>query len=103
MTRYLRGCRALDEIRIHPRISDRHPGITQDDVLAAWKNTIRCQRRVGIEINHYAAIGVDRKGRLLEMVAAKTADRAWVVFHAMKASQKMFDELGMKDERKGKR
>ena len=42
---------------------------------------------------HYAAAGMDTKGRMLEMAAAEQEDGTFVVYHAMKLTEKMAREL----------
>lgn len=89
-----------EKVIVHPRVQKRHPDIVPADVTAAWDNFIRLQQRTGIETNHYAAIGVDEKGRLLEMVAAKLEKDTWLIFHASKATAEMLKEMGLKDGRR---
>lgn len=73
----------MEFARIHGRITQRHPELTEDDVLSAWRNAIALVRRETDEKNFYVAVGFDTKGRAIEIVAARDEDGALVIFHAM--------------------
>ena len=62
---------------------DRHPDLTEEDVLSAWDNAIASVARMDDENDRLVALGTDQRGRLVEMVANRVADGTWVVFHAM--------------------
>jgi hypothetical protein len=81
-------------------VYERHPEVSKHDVLTAWKNCLRSKKRSGGAFDEYVAVGVDLTGRLLEMIVAHGSDGTWLVFHAMKATKKTFDELGMADNRR---
>ena len=65
------------------RIAERHPDISQEDVKAAWKSCIRSIPRIGKNPDEYLAIGTDRQGRLIELVAIRNEEGDWLIYHAM--------------------
>jgi hypothetical protein len=82
-------------VRIHPRVSKRHPEVSGSDVLTAWSNLICRTRRTDAYDDNFIAVGFDPAGRLLEMVAIQTNEDEWLVFHAMPATNKALAELGL--------
>jgi hypothetical protein len=68
--------------------------MTQDEVTGAWKARIKTQYRLDGDREYLVSVGVSPSGRLLEMIAFEDGDDV-VVFHAMKATKKILDELGM--------
>jgi hypothetical protein len=70
-------------VKVHSRIGERHPEINSDDVLFAWRNSLRSMPRVRKNPREYVAVGVDGRGRIIEMVAARMRDGSWVIFHAL--------------------
>ncbi|WEV59255.1 hypothetical protein OZX67_01400 [Bifidobacterium sp. ESL0728] len=66
---------------VDPRIHQRHPELTDDDVRAAWhaKLLVGPRRPNG----DWASIGLDGNGRLLEMVATIDGNGNFLIFHAM--------------------
>ena len=82
----------MNQVVVHPRVMERHPELSEDDVVAAWNAYVRMTRR---EENQAIAIGFDDKGRALEMVA-KEANGDYLVYHAMTPpTAKALRELGM--------
>lgn len=74
---------------------ERHPDISENDVLAAWENFVRMEHRREPNSQQAAAVGFDSKGRLLEMVAVAKGDD-YLVYHAMTPpTKKMLTELGL--------
>lgn len=71
------------KIIVHPRITERHPEISEVDVLDAWENTIAYLPRLGKDPSQYIIIGLDRKERLIELVANRGEDDTWIIFHGM--------------------
>lgn len=81
---------------IHPRVSERHPGLTDGDVLSAWENQYRSVSRDTDAGARHVAVGYDSKGRVIEMVAVELEGGNWLVYHAMTPpSAKTHVELGM--------
>lgn len=83
-------------IVVHHRVHARHPDITEDDVRTAWRNQIKRRKREGLHPPQYAAVGFDAKGRLLETVAVyDPLNDVVLVFHAMRATWSVLNELGL--------
>ena len=86
-------------VTVHKRISQKHPDISDEDVIWAWERKIRCRMRVKTEPPQYVAAGFDTKGRALEMVAVyDPAAGETLVFHAMKLTESIKKELGLDRE-----
>ncbi|WEV59311.1 hypothetical protein OZX67_01715 [Bifidobacterium sp. ESL0728] len=80
---------------IHPRIHERHPDITDDDVKAAWYSLMDFSRRKR-SINRWIAVGLDGKGRSMELIFSMNSDGRWVIFHAYTPPTKgILKELGL--------
>ena len=80
---------------IHPRVTERHPELSEADVREAWENYVRVTRRNGFD-DHYVAVGFDSSGRAIEMVAVETIEGNWYVYHAMTPPTKsLLRELGL--------
>lgn len=82
-------------ITVHPRVSKRHPGVSDDDVVSAWRNAVAIVNRTYAPPDIYAAAGTDTKGRMLEMLGIEMEDGSVLVYHAMKLTAKMARELGL--------
>ena len=63
--------------------SARRHGITDDDILHAFRNAIRMETVDNVSM----LVGPDRSGRLLEVGAVKRAERTTII-HAMPARVK---------------
>ena len=82
---------------VHERVCKRHPNLSEQDVLDAWNNALRSLQRVDKDPNEYVALGFDRSGRAIEMVAKRSERGNWLIFHAMTPpSAKTLKELGLK-------
>ena len=87
---------ALDRIIVHKRVAERHPGLSPEDVAAAWNTAVVSAPRLSKNPDQYVALGFDGKGRLLEMAAVRTDSGDWLVFHAMTPpTDGTFRELGI--------
>ena len=85
------------QVEVHPRIAQRHPEITEADVLAAVENCLRARPRDTDPVQ-WAGVGVDGSARLVQFVAVELdgyPDR-WLVFHSMPATDKMMREVGLR-------
>ena len=70
-------------IVVHPRVLERHPELSEEDVVTAWESSLdMCLRVDSPHFPEYVCIGYDSKGRRLEMVGAMTRD-GWLIYHAM--------------------
>lgn len=43
----------------------------------------------------WVVAGIDRRGRLLEFIAVEDEPDGWLVFHAMIATTKVLNEIGL--------
>ncbi|WEV58734.1 hypothetical protein OZX67_08040 [Bifidobacterium sp. ESL0728] len=84
-----------EEPIVHPRIHRRHPEICDEDVRSAWHTLVEFRPRNNAS-GRWSAIGVDGKGRLLELVFSKSEDGHWKIFHAKTPPTKaILKELGL--------
>ena len=87
---------ALETIKVHPRIKERHPDLSKNDIVVAWNNSLRFVGRKKNAFDEVVAIGFDPNGRLIEMVAVVEDDGSWLIFHAMTPpSKNTLNELGL--------
>jgi len=82
-------------ITVHPRVQKKHPEITNDDAAHAWHHAIAVANRECNPPDYYIAAGMDSKGRMLELVGVELEDDTLMIFHAMKLTKKMEEELGL--------
>ena len=61
----------MSQIGVHPRISERHPEVSDADVMAAMRSMIRYKQR---ESGEWIAVGTDSRSRLVELVYIYDAD-----------------------------
>ena len=80
----------MSQIGVHPRISRRHPEVSEADVMAAMRSMIR-------ESGEWIAVGTDSRSRLVELVYIYDADDDYFfVYHGMTPpSGKTLRELGL--------
>ena len=83
-------------VEVLPRVHERHPQLTDEDVRTAWESAILSAPRIGRDRDEYVALGFDAKGRLVEMAAVRMSVSRWVIFHATTPpSEKTLRELGV--------
>lgn len=82
---------------IHERINLRHPEITEQDVKSAWKNCVALRHRNFDPPSYYVAAGIDRRGRLLEMVGVELEDNNLLIYHCQKMTLKVATELELEN------
>ena len=71
------------QIIVYPRIAERHPDLSEEDVRFAWQHAnISALRTESSNFPEMLSLGHDSQGRLLEMVGAMTFD-GWLIYHAM--------------------
>ena len=83
-------------VRIHERVRRRHPELSNDDVRSAWSNAFLIQERWGdgLPDGTLVALGIDGRGRLLEMIGVLLVDDTVLIYHAMTPpTKKELDEL----------
>ncbi len=84
----------MSQIGVHPRINERHPEMSEADVIAAMRSMIRYKQRNSGE---WVAVGTDSRSRLIELVYLYDAeDDYFFVYHGMTPpSGKTLRELGL--------
>lgn len=76
-----------DEIYALDRIHERHSNIAKEDAIHAWRFCIKSMPRLDKEPEEWVGIGMDARGRLLEVVAIRSESGAWLVKHAQTSPQ----------------
>jgi hypothetical protein len=84
----------MSQIGVHPRISRRHPDVSDDDVRAAMRSMLRYKQR---DSGEWIAVGTDSHSRLVELVYEyDDEDDFFFVYHGMTPpSAKTLRELGL--------
>ena len=84
----------MSQIGVHPRISQRHPEVSEKDVTAAMRSMIRYKQR---DSGEWLAVGTDSHSRLVELVYIYDNDEDYFfVYHGMTPpSSKTLRELGL--------
>lgn len=82
-------------VRVHPRVTLRHPEVTTSDVITAFENTLRSRARDTCPVQ-WVGVGTDATARLLEYIAVEQEPDGWLVFHAMPATTKVLVEVGLR-------
>lgn len=88
----------MNEVYADDRVETRHPEqhITKADAISAWYNAIRSRPRLEKNPDEYLAIGIDGKGRLMELVAVRDEDGDFLIYHAFVPPQENAKrELGL--------
>ena len=86
----------MEKAIVHERVCRLHPELTDDDVLTAWAHIIRSFTRTWTDQRECVAVGVDGKGRLVEMIALRSLDGSWLIYHALTPpAKKVLKEMGL--------
>ena len=72
-----------EPVRVHPRVFERHPDLTAEEVFSAWEGTMRCVEGARSAFDETVAVGISSGGRILEMVGVFQQDGSWLIYHAM--------------------
>ncbi|OZG58910.1 hypothetical protein BEUL_2321 [Bifidobacterium eulemuris] len=67
------------QIYVLPRVHERHPDLSDEDVLTAFASVMTDARR---DNDTWICIGLDGRGRNVEMVYRQLGDRV-LIYHAM--------------------
>lgn len=84
---------------VHSRIGRKRPEIQSDDVVCAFKSTLRTVARRDVDPTQWVGVGIDGHGRVLEYVAVETGVDEWLVFHCAPATDAVMVEVGLKPGR----
>lgn len=72
----------MPELIIHPRVTQRHPQLSEADIRHAWHHAYyEALRPNSPNFPEYLWIGLDRRGREVEMVGTMTT-QGWLIYHA---------------------
>ena len=95
---YTKLVMAMDEkIIVHPRVTERHPELVEEDVRHAYWNAIRFAPRLDRRSDEYAGVGPDRWGRNVEVIGRFLPTGEFLIFHAYRpATNKILVELGLR-------
>ncbi|WP_315148788.1 hypothetical protein, partial [Corynebacterium variabile] len=66
-----------------------------DDVRSAFMSALRSRARDTDPVQ-WVGVGIDGDGRILEFNTVETGDGDWLVFHAMPATKKVLQEIGLR-------
>ena len=84
-----------ESLQVHPRIHERHPAISEKDVICAWSFPLVSAIRSGAAYDDLVVVGGDGQGRLLELVAVREED-SWLIYHAnTPPTKRVLKELGL--------
>ena len=93
----------MEYISVLNRVPERHPDVSKEDAATAWRNRLASAPAFEKEPGRHIAIGVDGKGRLLELVAVQKGLNAWLVIHAQCPPQNdIRQRLGLKGRKHGR-
>lgn len=84
----------MENAIVHSRAHERHPDISEEDVLTAWRNMLLSAPRDD-GTGSWVSIGMDGNGRLLGIVSVHNSAGQWLIYHAMTPpTKKTMKELG---------
>lgn len=85
----------MARVRVHPRVTQRHPAVSASDVIEAFERTLRSRARDTHPVQ-WVGVGMDAGGRLLEYIAVEDEPDGWLIFHAMPATKHVLIEVGLR-------
>lgn len=71
-----------ERVAVLDRVPQRHPDVSKEDAVAAWNNAIACAPAIDEDPRRYIAIGLDDRGRLIELVVIRKELGVWLIVHA---------------------
>lgn len=81
------------DVVVHPHAL-KHD-ISEEGILFAWNNYLRKQQRAVPHEDEYVAIGLDKRGRLLQIVGVMRPGIMLIIHAMMPPSKKVLRELGL--------
>lgn len=72
----------MDRVIVLDRVPERHPDVSKEDAAEAWAHCIACAPAIEVDPDRYIAIGIDGKGRQIELVAVRKDGGLWLIIHA---------------------
>ena len=73
---------SVEQVIVLDRVCERHPDITKEDAATAWEHCLASAPDLDAELDRHVGIGLDGKGRLLELVAVRKDVGLWLIIHA---------------------
>ena len=71
-----------ERVIVLDRVPQRHPEVSKEDAAAAWNHCLACAPALGCGPDRHIAIGIDDKGRQLELLVIRKGAGLWLVAHA---------------------
>lgn len=72
----------MERIIVLDRVPENHPEVSKEDAAAAWSHCIACTPAFDKDPDRYIAIGIDGKGRQVELVVIRKDGGVWLIIHA---------------------
>ncbi len=81
------------DIYVHPHAL-KH-GLEKESIELAWRQYFRQRRRAESDGNQVVSVGIDQKGRLIQMIGVITEDGV-LIYHALTPpTENVLSELGL--------
>ena len=77
----------MERIIVLDRVPERHPEVSKEDAVEAWSHCIACTPAFDKDPDRYVAIGIDAKGRQVELVVIRKDGGLWLIIHAQTPPQ----------------
>lgn len=91
----------MERVIVLDRVPERHPDVSKEDASEAWNHCIACTPAFDVDPDRYIAIGIDGKGRQIELVVVRKDGGLWLVIHAQYPPQHDIKKrLGIGKERR---
>ncbi len=71
-----------ERVAVLDRVPKRHPDVSKKDAATAWNNCVACAPAFDKDPDRYVAVGIDGKGRQLELVVLRKEGGLWLIIHA---------------------
>ena len=87
----------MHKVYVLDRVTERHPNVSKDDAVQAWSHCLRSTPDFGRDPMRYVAVGIDGKGRFVELVVIRKSIEEWIIIHAQTPPQEAIKrKLGLK-------
>jgi hypothetical protein len=77
----------MERVFVLDRVPERHPDVSKQDAADAWNHCVACTPAFDVDPDRYLGIGIDNKGRYVELVAVRKQGGLWLVIHAQTPPQ----------------
>lgn len=72
----------MEKIIVLDRVPEKHPEVSKEDAAVAWDHCIASTPAFEVNPDRYIAIGIDGKGRQIELVVIRKEGGLWLIVHA---------------------